>query len=227
MKTSIGDVIVHVGMPADGNPYKGEGVNGPDRRAALEAFRDASSAADAFTYWHAPAMGGARQIRARSEIEWAGMARAIKITRTLAPMPADYYTSRPEIPAPDSADVDWRRNAHSYVATLHFETRTLETPFYTGTGWTETPSAVDILENLTIGADIAGEGFEEWCADFGYDIDSRRAYAQWEHAKRVNGELRAFFAGHPDLFEAVTTTSPEEWPAVIDTSREPIESESV
>lgn len=71
--TTIGDVSVHVGEPPDGNPYRGHsGLMGPDRAAALRAFRDGADTSR-WTYWHAPASGGARRIYVCGEIDWRGM----------------------------------------------------------------------------------------------------------------------------------------------------------
>lgn len=35
--------------------------------------------------------------------------------------------------------------------------------------------------------------FEEFCSEFGYDSDSRKAYTTWEHANDFACQLRAFF----------------------------------
>lgn len=72
--TSIGDVAVHVGQPEDGNPYRGHGLMGDERVAALRALRDGTDTSR-WTYWRAPARGGARRISGREEIDWRGLGR--------------------------------------------------------------------------------------------------------------------------------------------------------
>jgi hypothetical protein len=69
-RAHIGDVLVHRGEPADGNPYHGQSMCGPARAAALRAFRDGDAkACEPYTFWHAPASGGARRITA-AEVDW-------------------------------------------------------------------------------------------------------------------------------------------------------------
>lgn len=79
--TSIGNTVVHRGEPPRSNPYCGRGrrdgeplthVSGDERVEALRAFRDTGEAPD-YTFWHAPAVGGARRIEQPTEIDWSGM----------------------------------------------------------------------------------------------------------------------------------------------------------
>jgi hypothetical protein len=65
----IGDVVVHVGEPPQGNPYRANGLIGNSRKAALTAFKHGSPEAAEFTYWYAPSSGGARRITA-DEVDW-------------------------------------------------------------------------------------------------------------------------------------------------------------
>lgn len=81
--TSVGNIIVHRGMPPaqpDGkpNPYLGTGCNHGelrtvvypyDRVLALVAFCEGKPT-DSFTFWHVPNSGGARQIISRDEVKW-------------------------------------------------------------------------------------------------------------------------------------------------------------
>lgn len=73
-KTTIGNVAVHRGEPDGGNPYRGASLMGPERVAALCAFRDGTDCS-AYTYWHAPADGGAYRISDPAAIDWTGMNR--------------------------------------------------------------------------------------------------------------------------------------------------------
>ena len=68
MKAHIGDVVVHRGEPKNGNPYSPGGLLGSVRRLALLVFRTGAPIAE-FTFWYAPASGGARRIQA-SEVDW-------------------------------------------------------------------------------------------------------------------------------------------------------------
>lgn len=73
-KPSIGNVHVVWGMPPGGNPYRPSAnkVGGSHRALALKEFRD-GIADDDYTFWFAPANGGAHQIFSPDEIDWSGM----------------------------------------------------------------------------------------------------------------------------------------------------------
>ncbi len=61
----------------------------------------------------------------------------------------------------------------------------------------EDPTAYDVL--ACISRDIhCPESFEEFCADYGFDEDSRKAYATWERCRDFGIELRAFFPDGPE-----------------------------
>lgn len=56
----------------------------------------------------------------------------------------------------------------------------------------KSPTAYDVLS--AISGDVqCSDTFEGFCADFGYDTDSRRAYAAWERCAKFAEELREFF----------------------------------
>jgi hypothetical protein len=63
----IGDVLVHRGEPRNGNPYLGQSLIGEERVAALRIFKAGGN--EAYTFWYAPACGGAFRIEA-SEVDW-------------------------------------------------------------------------------------------------------------------------------------------------------------
>ena len=81
-KHSIGDVTVFLGMPENGNPYRGYSAIGFERHAALVAFRDQVRVTDYkehgslvlahFSFWYAPCTGGAKRILDPSKINWSG-----------------------------------------------------------------------------------------------------------------------------------------------------------
>ena len=80
MRTSLGNVSVHRGIPHDGNPYRGclgrqwpiTSITGDERVAALQAFEQGDDTSQ-YTFWHAPSGGGARQILDQKEIDWTGL----------------------------------------------------------------------------------------------------------------------------------------------------------
>lgn len=56
----------------------------------------------------------------------------------------------------------------------------------------EAPTAYDLLASLT---KSDPGSFDDFCADFGYDTDSRRAYATWEAVCEEWRKVEAFFSG--------------------------------
>lgn len=73
--------------------------------------------------------------------------------------------------------------------------RKLMTPFKQGTGHKRAPSAAEVLECLISDARSAcDQTFASWCADLGYDDDSRKAYATYEQCIETNGRLAQFLS---------------------------------
>jgi hypothetical protein len=51
------------------------------------------------------------------------------------------------------------------------------------------PSLPDVLSSVVDDAVSADQTFDDWCADYGYDTDSRRAHATWEACGRIRRKL--------------------------------------
>lgn len=76
-KYYIGDVVIHLGEPDNSNPYRGCGsgtypethVCGDDRVAAFHEYKETGKRGK-YTFWYAPASGGAKRINNRDEIDW-------------------------------------------------------------------------------------------------------------------------------------------------------------
>jgi hypothetical protein len=72
-RVTVGDVVVHRGEPVGGNPYIGRSLLGEERQNALLLLCLGASEAEEFTYWHAPASGGARRIVDADEVAWSSV----------------------------------------------------------------------------------------------------------------------------------------------------------
>lgn len=55
------------------------------------------------------------------------------------------------------------------------------------------PHAASVLHSLILDSSAVGQSFESWCADFGYDSDSRKAYATYEECQRNADKLARIF----------------------------------
>ncbi len=54
------------------------------------------------------------------------------------------------------------------------------------------PNAYDVLACIS-GDQFCPEDFRDFCAEYGYDCDSRKAYATWRRCLRFAKRLREFF----------------------------------
>jgi hypothetical protein len=87
-----------------------------------------------------------------------------------------------------------------YLVTLHRGNQSMPIPFSVGMGWTHAPEAADVLDTLALdasGYDNAGS-FEEWADEYGYDADSRRAFASYGIIGKQTDDLRRFMGSDYD-----------------------------
>lgn len=72
--------------------------------------------------------------------------------------------------------------------------RWLHTPFSQGSAHRAEPTREEVMDCLA--SDAAGfenaQDFEDWASEYGYDEDSRKAYATFEAVEESAGELKAF-----------------------------------
>ena len=98
---------------------------------------------------------------------------------------------------------------HAYVLELvNQQGRTLETEWRQGLGIetspTDTPAEVlDALVSDAWSVESARD-FDDWALDFGYDTDSRKAFATYEACQRIAEDL-ATFLGDPADVEYLAT----------------------
>lgn len=101
---------------------------------------------------------------------------------------ADMVDSGP-VPGHD----DWQ--ADHYKVTLRYARRQLTTMFYQGYGHHgKYPKATDVLSALISDARsyYDAEGFDDWCAELGYDSDSRKAERIYKTCAREAKRLQRF-----------------------------------
>jgi hypothetical protein len=100
-------------------------------------------------------------------------------------------TSNPNM-VDDSTDPGRRH----WLVTLHLPDGffcaidSLDIPFTQGSAHTKDPTAADVLECLASDMSSAGQPFGDWCADLGYDEDSRKAYATWQAVESQAAAVR-------------------------------------
>lgn len=92
---------------------------------------------------------------------------------------------------PFAAGDDERWDHNSWEITLTFQGRTMTLKFHTGLGIVGEPTIGDVLSSLSLDSSsvIDGQSFEDWCGDFGYDTDSRKAERTFNACKAQAEEL--------------------------------------
>jgi hypothetical protein len=104
------------------------------------------------------------------------------------------------VPAHDNPNMPDSEGMQHFAATLKLEERRMVVPFSGGLlafarNVSGMPTLADVLECLRSDSYSAEESFEDWCGDYGYDEDSRKAYATWETVRTQAAELREFLGG--------------------------------
>jgi hypothetical protein len=110
-------------------------------------------------------------------------------------MEAEYADSNPNM-------VDSASMAFHYRCILRRGRKQLTTPFSQGSAHTSPPTTADVLDCLA--SDAAGyenaQSFEDWCGEYGFDTDSRKAERTYNTVKRQADKLRTFMG---DDYEAL------------------------
>jgi hypothetical protein len=110
-------------------------------------------------------------------------------------MTAEYADRNPNM---DSSDMDhWR-------CVFHKDRARMTTYFSMGRGHSgREPTADQVLECLVSDASSIdnARGFDDWCSEYGYDTDSRKAEKTYAACKRATDKLRAFLGG--DAYETL------------------------
>ena len=100
----------------------------------------------------------------------------------------------------DSANMDhWR-------VTLKLGRKQMTIPFSMGYGHGgKEPEVADVLSCLASDSTSADESFEDWCSEFGYDTDSRRAERTWRIVGKQAERLEKFLGAdeYANLLENV------------------------
>lgn len=101
-----------------------------------------------------------------------------------------------EIPEDHPSDM------HPYKVTLRYQGRRLTVPFFMGSAHTSEPTAADVLSCLC--SDAAGienaASFDDWCAEYGYDTDSRKAERTYKACEAIATKVRRLLGEDFDTF---------------------------
>lgn len=87
---------------------------------------------------------------------------------------------------------EWQQKANQYTATVKYDGKQLTTPYFTGTGWTKEPTWKDVLGCLVMDTYSYenSRGFEDFCAEYGYDSDSRKAKKLYNQLEKTSKKVK-------------------------------------
>ena len=100
---------------------------------------------------------------------------------------------------------------YAWACTLDYEGRKFDFPYRCGLGHAERrfrfgkttptpPNVVDVMESLQLDASCADEAFEEWCAEYGYDTDSRESERIYHACRKVRTDLQRWLGADFETF---------------------------
>lgn len=116
-----------------------------------------------------------------------------------------YPTSKRDAQKVIVGNPEWEETCFHYDVTLSFEGRKIETKFKCGFAhcqrrllngvgsWIEKPippSVSDVLHCLILDAEACESDFEDWCVNFGYDTDSRKALDLYMACQKSGKEIK-------------------------------------
>lgn len=103
-------------------------------------------------------------------------------------------------PFPESWGTPKGKPGRSWRVHLKYQGRTMgPVDFFTGSGIMRKPGAADVLSCLISDAFAGEQTFADFCGDFGYDEDSRKAERTWKQCAAYAGHVRHLLG---DDFEA-------------------------
>ena len=106
------------------------------------------------------------------------------------PKPIEYSAKCLRLSITEKSD-EWQDTADKWIITISNEVF----EYYTGIGHRKhnkpvRPELGDVLHSLILDASACDESFEDWCMNFGYDTDSRKALEIYLSCQNIGTKLR-------------------------------------
>ncbi len=105
---------------------------------------------------------------------------------------------------------DGKYAGQGWRVTLRLDGRSMEVKFWMGSahvvkggprnGYPRKPKTEEVLDCLLFDASSAGQTFEDWVSNYGYDADSRKAYATWEAIEQQTLRLKLLLGSFYEQF---------------------------
>lgn len=107
----------------------------------------------------------------------------------------------------DDGDTGWKCDA--WNVTIDAPRLSWTTEYFTGTGLRDkgtgrakAPSAASVLHSLVLDGGAIDQSFDDWCDDYGYRNDSRKALATYSACCETGRKLRVLFTAEQRTFLA-------------------------
>jgi hypothetical protein len=94
----------------------------------------------------------------------------------------------------------WGDGSHHYRVTLTYDGRSMSTCYHMGSAHTKGPKLLNVLDSLFLDSDC-GADFEDFCANSGYDTDSRRAERTYKACVSIGIRLRKVLGADYDAIQ--------------------------
>ncbi len=91
------------------------------------------------------------------------------------------------------------KNAKAYRLKFVYQGRSFSFDFWQGYGITHEPEVEGVLECLLSDASVS-EDFEEFCREFGYDIDSRKAEQTHKACLKIRSNMKRLLDPDFEMF---------------------------
>lgn len=88
---------------------------------------------------------------------------------------------------------------NNWRVTLTYQGRQLTTDFYGGSMVTN-PEAADVVSSLILDGTCGDQSFKDFCADFGYDVDSRKAEQTWKACAAMTPKIKRLLGNDFETF---------------------------
>lgn len=93
-------------------------------------------------------------------------------------------------------DNDW--DCNHYKCTIRFENRQYTFDYYMGLRISGEPTLDSVMESLLMDCNVDQYSFDEFCGEFGYDTDSRKAEASYKACLKLAKNVKRVFGDNID-----------------------------
>lgn len=95
---------------------------------------------------------------------------------------------------------EWQKNAHQYRVTIRYQGRQMSLDYFMGQALTDEPDAETVLDSLLSDSQAGQQTFEEFCSEFGYDSDSRKAERIYRECAKQGAKVKKLLGDDYETF---------------------------